>query len=201
LFKCPKHKKPNGGPTQSALCVVQAVPGASRQQGRKRMIRLIAVAGFAIAVATSAQAMTTAPISQPDGMITHVAYACGPGRTRVGSVCVARTTVRHARWEVRRCALWRVERRQLLALSNRTGVLRAGQSTYVSCPRSAPFGVEILKVAKLHEFSDVRQCPSGLRATVAKMPHNQKFRFLPNICHQQEIYIRGAKCDEPESSR
>jgi hypothetical protein len=58
------------------------------------MIRLIAVAGFALSVAVSAQAMTPAPITlQPDGMITKVAAACGVGRTRVNGVCVARTTV------------------------------------------------------------------------------------------------------------
>jgi hypothetical protein len=35
------------------------------------MIRLIAIAGFALSVAVSAQAMTPAPIiPQPDGMIT-----------------------------------------------------------------------------------------------------------------------------------
>jgi len=69
--------------------------------GRKEMIRLIAVA-FALALATSAQAMTPAPIPQPDGMITQVAYGCGPGRTRVRGVCVARTTIRHTRRHVRR---------------------------------------------------------------------------------------------------
>jgi hypothetical protein len=37
------------------------------------MIRLIAVAGFALMVATSAQDMTPAAISQPEGMITQVA--------------------------------------------------------------------------------------------------------------------------------
>ena len=68
------------------------------------MIRLIAVAGFALAVATSTQAMTPAPIPQPDGMITQVALACGVGRTRVNGVCVARTTVRQTRRAVRRCA-------------------------------------------------------------------------------------------------
>jgi hypothetical protein len=70
------------------------------------MIRLIAVADFALAVATSAEAMTPAPIPQPEGMIAQVAYACGPGRTRVGGVCVARTTVRHTRRAARRCARW-----------------------------------------------------------------------------------------------
>jgi hypothetical protein len=48
------------------------------------MIRLIAVAGLALSLAVSAQAMTPAPIVlQPDGMITKVAAACGVGRTRV----------------------------------------------------------------------------------------------------------------------
>ena len=70
------------------------------------MIRLIAVAAFALAVTTSAQAMTVAPVHEPDGMITQVAFGCGLGRTRVGGVCVARTTIRHVRREVRRCALW-----------------------------------------------------------------------------------------------
>jgi hypothetical protein len=68
------------------------------------MIRLIAVAGLALAVTTSTQAMTPAPISQSDGMITQVALACGAGRTRINGVCVARTTVRHTRRVVRRCA-------------------------------------------------------------------------------------------------
>jgi hypothetical protein len=36
------------------------------------MIRLIAVAGFVLAVAPSAQAMTAAPIHQPNAMITQV---------------------------------------------------------------------------------------------------------------------------------
>jgi hypothetical protein len=66
------------------------------------MIRLIAVAGFALAVATSAQAMSLAPLHQPDGMVTQVREACGAGRVRVNGVCVPRTTVRHAR----RCARW-----------------------------------------------------------------------------------------------
>jgi hypothetical protein len=43
------------------------------------MIRLIAAAAFALAVATSAQAMTLAPLHQPDGMITQVRHNCGAG--------------------------------------------------------------------------------------------------------------------------
>jgi hypothetical protein len=66
------------------------------------MVRLIAVAGFVFAAATSAQAMTLAPIPQPDSIITQVAFGCGPGRTSVGGVCVARTTIR----QTRRCLRW-----------------------------------------------------------------------------------------------
>ena len=71
------------------------------------MIRLIAIAGFALAVASSAEAMTPAPIPQPDSIMTQVAFGCGPFRTRVGGVCVARTTIRHYRRVARRCAFWR----------------------------------------------------------------------------------------------
>ena len=70
------------------------------------MLRLIAVAGFALFVATSAQAMTPAPPPQVDEMVTRVAVGCGPGRTRVSGVCVARTTVRQTRRAVRRCVRW-----------------------------------------------------------------------------------------------
>jgi hypothetical protein len=69
------------------------------------MIRLIAVA-FVLALATSAEAMSPAPIHQPDNMITQVREACGAGRVRINGVCVARTTKRHVRREVRRCARW-----------------------------------------------------------------------------------------------
>ena len=47
------------------------------------MIRLIAVAGFALAVATSAQAMAPAPVHQPEGVITQVAFGCGPFRNEL----------------------------------------------------------------------------------------------------------------------
>ena len=71
------------------------------------MIRLIAVAGFLFAAAASAQAMTPAPVPQPDGLITQVAFGCGPGRTRINGVCVARPMVRQSRRQFRRCARWR----------------------------------------------------------------------------------------------
>jgi hypothetical protein len=65
-------------------------------------MRLIAFAVFALVITTSAQAMPVAPVHEPDGIITQVAYGCGAGRTRVGGVCVARTTKR----QVRRCVRW-----------------------------------------------------------------------------------------------
>ena len=68
------------------------------------MIRLIAVATFALAVATSAQAMSPAPLHQLEGMTTQAAVGCGVGRTRVTGVCVARTTVRKFRRGARRCS-------------------------------------------------------------------------------------------------
>ena len=61
------------------------------------MIRSITFAGFALLVATSAQGMTPAPIPQPDGMFTQVAFGCGVGMTRVNGVCVARSTIRQTR--------------------------------------------------------------------------------------------------------
>ena len=70
-------------------------------------MKLIAVAGIALwvaAVPISAQAMTPAPLPTATGLVTQVALGCGIGRTSVNGVCVARTTVRHVRREVRRCA-------------------------------------------------------------------------------------------------
>jgi hypothetical protein len=69
------------------------------------MMRLVAVV-FALAIATSAQAMSSVPLHHSGGMITQVREACGAGRVRVNGVCVARTTLRHGRREVRRCARW-----------------------------------------------------------------------------------------------
>jgi len=74
----------------------------STLKGVQLMLRLIAAAGFVVAVATSAQAITPTPVPQPDGMITQVRFGCGPFRTRVAGVCVARPTIRHTRRMVRR---------------------------------------------------------------------------------------------------
>src|SRR5262249_53800518 len=53
------------------------------------MIKLIAIAAFALAIVTSALAFTPAPLHQ-ENVITQARFGCGPGRTRVGGVCVAR---------------------------------------------------------------------------------------------------------------
>lgn len=68
------------------------------------MLKLIAVAGFALTIATSAQAMplAPAPLQQPDNMVTQAAFGCGVGRTRVGGVCVARSRIRQGRRYIRR---------------------------------------------------------------------------------------------------
>lgn len=68
------------------------------------MIRQIAVAGFVVIVTTSAQGRSPGPLPQSNSdMVTQVALACGPGRTQVNGVCVARTTIRQTRRAVRRC--------------------------------------------------------------------------------------------------
>jgi hypothetical protein len=64
----------------------------------KAMTKWIAVV-FALAFATSAQAMTPIPVHQPDGMVTQVHVVCGTGMTRVDGSCVDKTTAR-------RCARW-----------------------------------------------------------------------------------------------
>jgi len=64
--------------------------------------RSITVAGFALIVATSAEAMTPAPVHQPEGMIAKARMGCGPGMVVVNGACVARGAIRQAR----RCARW-----------------------------------------------------------------------------------------------
>lgn len=60
--------------------------GASRELD---MIKSLGIATFAFCFAVSAQAMTPAPIAQPESLVTEVAAACGVGRTRINGVCVA----------------------------------------------------------------------------------------------------------------
>ena len=62
------------------------------------MIRSIAVA-FALAVATSAQAISPAPLHQADGMITKVRQACGAGMKWNNALgrCATTSARRHVR--------------------------------------------------------------------------------------------------------
>ena len=64
------------------------------------MIKL-AVIGFAMAVASSAQALPLVPVQQPESIIITVREGCGAGFTRVQGRCV-RTPARAA---ARRCAV------------------------------------------------------------------------------------------------
>jgi len=63
------------------------------------MIRLIAVV-FALAVTTSAQAMSFAPLHQPDNMMTQVRQACGAGMHMINGRCFTPSARRHVRREV-----------------------------------------------------------------------------------------------------
>ena len=69
----------------------------------KTMLRLIAVA-FALALASSAQAMPLAPLQQPDNMVTTVREACGAGMHRVNGVCIRTAARRAAGRAAVRCA-------------------------------------------------------------------------------------------------
>ena len=67
------------------------------------MIRLIAIsASLALVLATSAQAMITAPPLQPNSSITQVAEGCGIGKVMAGGKCVSRAGIR----QDRRCVRW-----------------------------------------------------------------------------------------------
>ena len=57
------------------------------------MMRAIALA-FALALASSAQAMPVALLQQPDDMVVKVREACGAGLHRVNGVCVRTPTNR-----------------------------------------------------------------------------------------------------------
>ena len=65
------------------------------------MIRLVAVAALALAVTTSAEAMSPAPLHQPDSMITQVREACGAGMHMVNGQCIRTSARRNAA----RCAV------------------------------------------------------------------------------------------------
>jgi hypothetical protein len=63
------------------------------------MIRLIAIV-FALAAATSAQAMSLAPLHQSDNMITQIRRGCGAGMHVINGRCVTTSARRHVRRNV-----------------------------------------------------------------------------------------------------
>jgi hypothetical protein len=63
------------------------------------MIRLTAVV-FALAVATSVQAMPRAPLHQPDDMTTQIRQGCGAGMHMINGRCVTTSARRHVRRDV-----------------------------------------------------------------------------------------------------
>jgi hypothetical protein len=60
-------------------------------------LRLIAFAALALAVTTAAEAMSPAPLHQPDGMITQIRHACGAGMHYVNGRCITTSARRHVR--------------------------------------------------------------------------------------------------------
>ena len=59
------------------------------------MIRLMISVAFAFAVATSAEAMSPAPLHEPDARVTHIAdgQPCDlPNQVRINGTCQLRTT-------------------------------------------------------------------------------------------------------------
>jgi hypothetical protein len=63
------------------------------------MIRLIVIV-FALAAATSAQAMSLAPLHQSDNMNTQIRQACGAGMHMINGRCVTTSARRHVRRNV-----------------------------------------------------------------------------------------------------
>jgi hypothetical protein len=63
------------------------------------MIRLIAVAGFAVAVATAAQAMPLPQLDKQGGIITQVRHNCGAGMRWNNALgrCATTSARRHVR--------------------------------------------------------------------------------------------------------
>jgi len=58
------------------------------------MMKLVALAGFAFAVATSVQAMPRATVGQADSLIAQVREGCGIGMVVVDGQCVSRHDLR-----------------------------------------------------------------------------------------------------------
>ena len=73
------------------------------------MIRLLISVAFALAAAMSAEAMSPAPLHEPDARITQIAdQPCDlPSQVRINGICMLRSTPHHVRRrDYRGCAKW-----------------------------------------------------------------------------------------------
>ena len=69
------------------------------------MIRLL----ISVALATSAEAMSPAPLQEPDARVTHIAdgQPCDlPNQVRINGICMLRTTRPVRQPSYRRCVEW-----------------------------------------------------------------------------------------------
>ena len=69
-------------------------------------MKKLIVTAIALLITTSAYAMSPVMHHETNGMVIQVRQGCGIGRVRVNGICVARTTIRHARRQARRCRRW-----------------------------------------------------------------------------------------------
>ena len=69
-------------------------------------MKKLIVTAISVAVTTSAYAMSPVPQHPTNGFVISVLRRLGIGRVRVNGICVARTTIRHARRAHRRCRRW-----------------------------------------------------------------------------------------------
>ena len=73
------------------------------------MIRLSISVAFALAVATSAEAISPAPLHEPDARVTHIAdgQPCDlPNQVRINGICMLRTAPPVRQRGYRRCVEW-----------------------------------------------------------------------------------------------
>jgi len=134
-------------------------------------MRLFALAGFAVAAATTAQAMPRAPLDQANGLITQVRDGCGAGKVMADGQCVLRHDIRVQR---------RVDRRNNYATSgtgytgNNQGTYGAGNCyrswdqdarnfKYMPCPTGAPgpygtaYGAHYVDTPGVHAIMNARE--------------------------------------------
>ena len=88
-WQAPGAKRVNGRPYRSCYC-----PQIQEPRILKGSIRLLISVAFALAVATSAEAMSPESLHEPDAMITQITdKPCNlPGQVRINGICMLRST-------------------------------------------------------------------------------------------------------------